>query len=132
MNFIEDPEIQLVIEEKFFLDGVGFFQNVDFYSWIFSGKSTHDLGNHAGATHQREGDIQLAFIIFSQILQFFFPVLTDLEDFFCIFHIFAACVSWRVAVSAAAEQFSTHFPFQFLKMFGQGWLGNIKFLGCFC
>ena len=118
MNLVKNAEIKLIVKKKFFLDGIGFFQDINLYFGIFLKKRGHDLRNHTGTPHQRESYVQFPFIIFCKIFQFFFPVLPYLQDLSGIFHVFAACEGRRIAVSTSAEQFGSHFPLQFLEMFG--------------
>ena len=107
MYFIENAKIKLIIEQKFFLDRICLFQDIDFYFRILLKKRGHDLRNHTGTPHQWESNVQFSFIIFCKIFQLFFPVLSYLQDLSGIPHIFAARK-------------------------GQGWLGNIKLLCGFC
>ena len=132
MYFIENAKIKLIIEQKFFLDRICLFQDIDLYFRIFLKKRGHDLRNHTGTPHQWESNVQFSFIIFCKIFQLFFPVLLYLQDLSGILHIFAARKGRCIAVSAAAEQLGPHFSFQFLEMLGQGWLVNIKLLCGFC
>ena len=129
---IEDAEVQFVVEEKPFLDCVGFLHEIHPNARIFLMKDLHDGWHHAGTPHEREGDIQFPVQTGVHVFKLPLPVLIERQNLSGVFQISASQISRDVGISAAAKKLAAHFPFQLLQTFAQSGLRDIQLFCGFC